>query len=541
MRGLLTTMRVRTILTLLLAVQLVLVLLLIGLAVAMQQTQLDAEEAEEGRFASYKLADELRQSSDDLTRFARTFVATGDPRYAQYFQDTLAIRAGTAPRPEGYDGIYWDLVAAGLGDDRLDGPSISLRDRMLEAGFTTAEFSKLSEAQNRSDTLVRLENVAMNAVQGRFLDRHGDFTQTGPPDRDLAISLVYGDAYHIAKAEIMEPISAFMEMIDQRTRARMTDLHDTEHMLEMLDIAAAIALLLTTFASVLLIHRRLIRPIERLAEVAEQVSAGDLTARSNLHGADEIGRFGQTFDSMITSIDQHVTEVEAARTTLAEQAVSLEEERQRSEHLLLNVLPATIAERLMGGEEDIAESFSEVSVLFSDIVGFTEMSARVGAKQVVDMLNEVFGLLDQLAIKHGVEKIKTIGDCYMVAAGVPDRSPTHTQQIAAFSLEMQATVKDYAARTGRDIRMRTGIHTGTVVAGIVGTTKFTYDLWGDVVNIASRMESSGEPGCIQVSDAVRIRLQDDFTFDARGDVEIKGKGPIHTWYLTGHIEHEEHS
>ncbi|MBT5583418.1 MAG: hypothetical protein HOJ54_05375, partial [Phycisphaerae bacterium] len=109
------------------------------------------------------------------------------------------------------------------------------------------------------------------------------------------------------------------------------------------------------------------------------------------------------------------------------------------------------------------------------------------------------------------------------------------------SLEMQATIKDYAAKTGRDISMRTGIHTGTVVAGIVGTTKFSYDLWGDVVNIASRMESTGEPGQIQVSDAVRVRLQDDFNFDDRGEVEIRGKGPMRTWYLTGRVEHESHT
>ena len=534
-------MRVRTILILLLAVQLSLVAILICLAVAMQQTQLDAEDAEETRFASYKLADELRQSSDDLTRFARTFVATGEAKYQQFFQDTLSIRDGDAPRPEGYDGIYWDLVIAGLGKDWPNGPSVSLRNRMLAAGFTNAEFDKLNEAQNRSDTLVRLENVAMNAVQGRFLDVNGDFTREAPPDRDLAISQVYGEKYHNAKANIMEPIREFMHMIEQRTHAQVAALNDTEQMLKVIDITAAIILLLSTIVSVVLIRSRLLRPIERLAEVAEHVSSGDMKVRSNLRGTDEIGQFGQTFDSMITSVNQHLDEVESARSTLAEQAVSLEEERQRSEHLLLNVLPATIADRLKGGEEGIAEAFPEVSVLFSDIVGFTKMSARVGAKQVVDMLNEVFGLLDKLAVKHGVEKIKTIGDCYMVAAGVPDRSPTHTQQIAAFSLEMQATIKDYAAKSGRDINMRTGIHTGTVVAGIVGTTKFSYDLWGDVVNIASRMESTGEPGQIQVSDAVRVRLQDDFNFDARGEVEIRGKGPMHTWYLTGRIEHESHT
>jgi class 3 adenylate cyclase len=258
-----------------------------------------------------------------------------------------------------------------------------------------------------------------------------------------------------------------------------------------------------------------------------------MSARAELAGGGELATFGRTFDSMVGVVEQHIAEIEAAKTALAQQAESLQIEQQRSEKLLLNVLPAAIADRLKDGEGTIAESYPEVTVLFSDIVGFTEMSARIGAKQVVDMLNEVFGLLDELAEKHSIEKIKTIGDCYMVVAGVPDRSPTHAQQIAAFALDMQETLQVYAEKSGRSLSMRTGMHTGTVVAGIVGTSKFAYDLWGDVVNIASRMESSSEAGRIQVSDAVRIRLADDFVFEARGDIDIKGKGMMHTWYLTG--------
>ena len=148
-------------------------------------------------------------------------------------------------------------------------------------------------------------------------------------------------------------------------------------------------------------------------------------------------------------------------------------------------------------------------------------------------------MLDDLAKQHGIEKIKTIGDCYMAVAGVPDRSHTHAQKIAEFALDVQQALIEYSTTSGKEVSMRTGIHTGTVVAGIVGHSKFAYDLWGDVVNVASRMESTGEPGTIQVSDAVRIRLQDDFAFKLRGDVEIKGKGSMQTWFLTG--RHEQSS
>jgi adenylate cyclase len=527
-------MRIRSILLLLLAIQLIFVGILVALAVAMQQTQLLAEEAEERRFDSYQLADELRQSSDDLTRFARTYVTTSDERYEQYFHEILAIRDGESPLPEGYSGIYWDLISTELGKDRPEGPGLSLRSRMLNAGFTNKEFDKLSEAQNRSDALVRLENVAMNAMKGQFDDGTGTFAITGEPDRDLAIALVHGEAYHAAKARIMEPIGDFMKMIDRRTTMDVHSLNVRQSWLEIVDISIACLLLVGTLYSIWLIRARVLLPIETISQVASRVSAGDMSARAELAGGGELATFGRTFDSMVEVVDLHIAEIEAAKTALAEQAESLQHEQQRSEKLLLNVLPAAIADRLKNGEDTIAESYPEVTVLFSDIVGFTEMSARIGAKQVVDMLNEVFGLLDELAEKHSIEKIKTIGDCYMVVAGVPDRSPTHAQQIAAFALDMQKTLKAYSEHSGRSLSMRTGVHTGTVVAGIVGTSKFAYDLWGDVVNIASRMESSSEAGRIQVSDAVRIRLDDDFVFEARGDIDIKGKGMMHTWYLTGH-------
>ncbi len=161
-------MRLRTTLLILLAVQLILVAVLIALAVSMRQTQVLAEHAEERRYHSYQLADQLRQSSDDLTRFARTYVATGDPRFEQHFRSVLDIRNGEAPMPDGYEGIYWDLIVGGSPTPEFHTPPQSLRSRMLEAGFTNEEFNKLTEAQNNSDALVRLEDVAMHAVKGRF-------------------------------------------------------------------------------------------------------------------------------------------------------------------------------------------------------------------------------------------------------------------------------------------------------------------------------------------------------------------------------------
>jgi adenylate cyclase len=211
----------------------------------------------------------------------------------------------------------------------------------------------------------------------------------------------------------------------------------------------------------------------------------------------------------------------------------LVEEKATSERLLLNVLPAPIAERLKTGESLIVDRFEAVSVMFADIVGFTTVASTTTPEELVTMLNEVFSTFDRMAEQHGLEKIKTIGDAYMVVAGVPQPIADHAIAIAHMALDMQAWVEDYARRSTFPLSIRIGIHSGSVVAGVIGTKKFIYDLWGDTVNTASRMESTGLPGRIQVSEATRVLLADQFEVEERGMVEIKGKGAMRTFLLLG--------
>ncbi|MDV3348466.1 adenylate/guanylate cyclase domain-containing protein [Leptolyngbyaceae cyanobacterium CCMR0082] len=210
------------------------------------------------------------------------------------------------------------------------------------------------------------------------------------------------------------------------------------------------------------------------------------------------------------------------------------EAQEKSERLLLNILPRTVAEKLKQGPDIIAESFSEVTVLFADIVNFTQLTETQPAANIVDLLNQVFSRFDQLAENHGLEKIKTIGDAYMVAAGLPQPQADHAAAVAAMAIEMQTALADFNAETGQDIALRIGIHTGPVVAGVIGLKKFAYDLWGDTVNTASRMESHGVPNGIQISEATYQRLQkldERYEFHQRGPIVIKGKGPMITYLL----------
>lgn len=212
---------------------------------------------------------------------------------------------------------------------------------------------------------------------------------------------------------------------------------------------------------------------------------------------------------------------------------TLSEEQAKSERLLLNILPAPIASRLKREERTIADNFTEVTVLFADIVGFTELTARTPPIEMIEILNVIFSEFDQLADIHGLEKIKTIGDAYMVVGGLPVAKPNHAEAIADMALDMQATIAQYCMETGKAFTIRIGINTGPVIAGIIGTKKFTYDLWGDTVNIASRMESHGIPGRIQVTEATYKRLRQQYLFEERGSVPIKGKGQMNCYLLKG--------
>ena len=208
-------------------------------------------------------------------------------------------------------------------------------------------------------------------------------------------------------------------------------------------------------------------------------------------------------------------------------------EQKVSERLLLNVLPRPIASRLKAGETTIADAFPDVTVLFADLVGFTELSTQIPAKKLVSLLNDIFSTFDLLAEQLGLEKLKTIGDAYMAVAGLPEECPDHAEAAAEMALGIQAGLTRFNRERGTNFQARVGLHTGPVVAGVIGRTKFSYDLWGDTANVASRMESHGVAGGIQVSAATHKRLVHRYAFQERGSISIKGRGEMKTYLLLG--------
>lgn len=270
------------------------------------------------------------------------------------------------------------------------------------------------------------------------------------------------------------------------------------------------------------VTKRITRRIEELAIVAKGLRSGNYDVRIvlNTKEKDEISQLQADFNAMAAALQSARNELEA--------------EREKSERLLLNVLPEPIAARLKHNSSAIADSFNDATVLFADIVDFTKISARLSPEELVAWLNQIFSEFDGLAEKYGLEKIKTIGDAYMVVGGLPEPRPDHADAVAAMALEMQDIVARLNSPTGEPIRMRIGMNSGHVVAGVIGRRKFIYDIWGDAVNTASRMESHGIGGAIQVTDKTYQLLQPNFDLEERGLVQIKGKGEMQTYLLKGH-------
>ena len=260
------------------------------------------------------------------------------------------------------------------------------------------------------------------------------------------------------------------------------------------------------------------RPIVRLTEVAETIKSGNLTARSTVTSHDEIGILADTFNSMTASLQYTLD--------------SLRIEQEKSENLLLNILPKDIAELLKKKPDSIAEQYSEASILFADVVNFTPMSSQMKPIELVELLNQVFSQFDSLVEKYDLEKIKTIGDCYMVASGVPRPRHDHAKVITCLALDMQEIVKE-SDYFGKKLTFRIGINSGPVVAGVIGRKKFIYDLWGDAVNTASRMESNGTGGLVQITKETYNLIHDDFICESRGMINVKGKGELPVWFVRG--------
>jgi class 3 adenylate cyclase len=275
--------------------------------------------------------------------------------------------------------------------------------------------------------------------------------------------------------------------------------------------------LLAVIVSGAWLSRSLLGPLRELTAGVERFAGGAHGVHVAVRTRDEIGQLCTAFNGMVDDI--------SAKNDIIEQ------KNRENEQLLLNVLPAPIANRLREGEQSIADGFANVSVLFTDLVGFTALTSEMPPQEVVTLLNGLFTRFDVVAAELGIEKIKTVGDAYMAVCGLPALVDDHAERMVRMAIRLVHITREHALENRVSMQVRIGINSGPVVAGVIGKSKYIYDLWGDTVNLASRMESTGVPGAIQVTRPVYEQLKDKFSFEPRGEIEVKGKGKVEAWLL----------
>jgi signal transduction histidine kinase len=371
-----------------------LIVLLSGIFYVMmlvRQNELALAESEARHYVSYKLADELRQSSDDLTRMARTYVVTGDLRYEEYFRPILAIRNGEAPRPENYQGVYWDRVTAQHREPEATGETIALEELMRQMEFAPEEFAKLREAQANSDALVALEDRAMAAVKGLFPDESGAYTVRGEPDMELARELLHGDSYHREKGRIMEPIAAFLGMVEERTEAELYAAQERGQLLNLIALglmALALGLVAVIFVT---LQRRVAHPVVALAEAAQRVETGDYGRRVDVDSADEVGTLARAFNQMSAAIERDVAEREQTAAELAEARESADQANRAKSAFLANMSHElrTPMNAVIGYSEMLVEEMEEQNLeeFVPDLY-----KIHTAGKHLLSLINDVLDL-----------------------------------------------------------------------------------------------------------------------------------------------------
>ncbi|WP_437761726.1 adenylate/guanylate cyclase domain-containing protein [Sorangium sp. So ce281] len=390
--------------------------------------------------------------------------------------------------------------------------------------LTDAEIKRLTEPAGLSLAVRRLDDPQL---PDDFREARAALSDRDP----ILVRPLGGD--RIAGYTVLNDIDgkpALLVRVDN-DRAILRMGHDT---LRYLVLVTVVVGLVFGGVTLLLLEKLVLYRLARLSrEVTEIGGVGDLSARVAMPGTDELSRLTGSINGMLSALEANARRQSQQKAALEQAKAAAERAQERSDRLLLNILPRTIADQLKEHEQLIAEHFEEVTVLFADIADFTPLAARLPPAELVGLLNRMFSSFDQLAEQHGLEKIKTIGDAYMVVGGLPAQRPDHARAIARMAIAMTHTVRQFVGDDGEPFQLRIGINTGPVIAGVIGKKKFSYDLWGDAVNVASRMESSGEPGRIQVSEASYSLLARDFLLEERGLVAIKGKGAMKTYWLIG--------
>jgi len=412
----------------------------------------------------------------------------------------------------------------------------SRSDQAVDELFVQAISPKTHNYQVASNSFERIPDTTSYAK--RFQE---EFTKQGLSLEEIEharLSLSFTEDNQVVKAQITHIAVPF-----ERKWYGVILVHDRAFIGELQNNQKSTLLLFftgTLLVSWLAIRmsRRIVEPVLGLSNAATEIRKQQFDPRDVgiiAQRQDEFGDLARSFNEMaevLIAREKDLQQMVEDRTKqIQQQNREIQKKSEENEHLLLNILPKPIAKRLQAGEKVISDSFSASSVLFADLVGFTKLSSAMESSDLVGLLNKIFSGFDDLCLRYGVEKIKTIGDGYLVASGLPSPREDHAKVLVVVGMEMLDYLSKFCEENDLDIQIRIGIHSGPVTAGVIGTHKFIYDLWGDTVNTASRMESTGSSGLVHISEETKVLVSDTFLLEARQPIEVKGKGMMNTFWV----------
>lgn len=359
----------------------------------------------------------------------------------------------------------------------------------------------------------------------------GFFDNLGVDDaKNVAAQL---EAEPIGKRVLDQILPKMQSQQDESVKQARQSFDDVTRRTDQVSIGIFIVSMLFSVAVAFFLGRYLTNSLSELQTGASLIGAMNLEHRINIRSSDEIGTVAAAFNNMATNLARAQEELTHANSQLTARNVEIEKEKQVSQSLLLNILPQQVADELASGGRFAPRYYEDVTVLFTDFVGFTLSTEKLAADELVTVLHDYFTAFDRVVARYGLEKMKTIGDAYFCAGGLPVRTPTHPVDATLAAFEMIHEVRHRVVPGGVQWQVRIGLNTGPVVAGVVGIRKFAFDVWGDTVNIGSRMESGSAPNRINVSEPVYRRIKDFFTFESRGKILTKEKKELETYFVTG--------
>lgn len=459
----------------------------------------DVKRMSDVRYQSYQAADELRQSSDDLTRLGRTYVVTGNDDYEKMYMDILAIRNGEKPRPENYHGIYWDLVIEYGQKPRPDTDQVALQKMMEELGFTESEFNLLKEAQSNSDALVDMEVRAMNAVKGLYPDASGNYTVQGEPDTQMAVQLLHSKEYHNEKAKIMAPIGEFFEQLEARTSAQLEAAAQNVRTLIFIGDILLVAVVMVAIFGYWIVNRKVVKPIDDMANILKQVDDNsDLTLRADEKRNDELGIIGGSVNKVLVSYATTINKIHQVNETISNISKAMREITQKNISLANKQsqemeLAATAMEEMTTALSSVSENTN----LAEEYAGSAENEATT-SKKVFETTSVEFSRLEteftttSQIIERLAEESSNVGNVLDVIKGIAEQTNLLALNAAIEAARAGEQGRGFAvvADEVRSLAQRTQDSTGEIETIILSLQEKAKQSTQTIQNSAEQMQST---------------------------------------------------